>query len=71
MFTNSEYFCISIVYLFQIVIAAFTNDAWKVRNARSVLERQRRDTPVSYPMLSAKKNIWKENYIQLIKIIFD
>ncbi|XP_039312581.1 ATPase H(+)-transporting accessory protein 2 isoform X2 [Solenopsis invicta] len=29
----------------KIIIAAFTNDAWKVRNARSVLERQRRDTP--------------------------
>ncbi|XP_024892162.1 renin receptor isoform X2 [Temnothorax curvispinosus] len=29
----------------KIVVAAFTNDASKVRNARSVLERQRRDTP--------------------------
>ncbi|XP_012531496.1 ATPase H(+)-transporting accessory protein 2 isoform X3 [Monomorium pharaonis] len=29
----------------KIVIAAFTNDAWKVRNARSVLNRERRDTP--------------------------
>ncbi|XP_011702598.1 PREDICTED: renin receptor [Wasmannia auropunctata] len=27
-----------------VVIAVFTNDAWKVRNARSVLQRQRRDT---------------------------
>ncbi|XP_018403726.1 PREDICTED: renin receptor isoform X2 [Cyphomyrmex costatus] len=29
----------------KIVIASFTNDAWKARNARSVLERKRRDTP--------------------------
>ncbi|XP_071648726.1 ATPase H(+)-transporting accessory protein 2 isoform X4 [Temnothorax longispinosus] len=29
----------------KIVVAAFTNDASKVRNARSVLERQRRDAP--------------------------
>lgn len=40
-------------YLLQIVIAIFTNDAWKVRNARSVLERKRRDTPpVSYSIVS-------------------
>ncbi|XP_011875114.1 PREDICTED: renin receptor isoform X2 [Vollenhovia emeryi] len=29
----------------KVVMAVFTNDASKVRNARSVLERQRRDTP--------------------------
>ncbi|XP_018314523.1 renin receptor isoform X1 [Mycetomoellerius zeteki] len=33
------------LYNGKIVIAIFTNDAWKVRNARSVLERKRRDTP--------------------------
>ncbi|KYM83721.1 Renin receptor [Atta colombica] len=31
------------IYDGKIVIAIFTNDAWKVRNARSVLERKRRD----------------------------
>lgn len=31
------------IYDGKIVIVIFTNDAWKVRNARSVLERKRRD----------------------------
>ncbi|XP_018314524.1 renin receptor isoform X2 [Mycetomoellerius zeteki] len=42
------------LYNGKIVIAIFTNDAWKVRNARSVLERKRRDTPPAHKTKNVK-----------------
>jgi len=52
--------------MLQIVVAVFTNDASKVRNARSVRERQRRDTPVSYSILLFYVNILQSTVFQSI-----
>ncbi|XP_018373334.1 PREDICTED: renin receptor isoform X2 [Trachymyrmex cornetzi] len=38
----------------KIVIVIFTNDAWKERNARSVLERKRRDEPPAHKTKNVK-----------------
>ncbi|XP_070172740.1 ATPase H(+)-transporting accessory protein 2 isoform X3 [Polyergus mexicanus] len=51
----------------KVVISAFTNDASKVRNARSViLERQRRDT---LPEFSGRAKTYTENYPVIFNIL--
>ncbi|XP_011056096.1 PREDICTED: renin receptor isoform X3 [Acromyrmex echinatior] len=42
------------IYDGKIVIVIFTNDAWKVRNARSVLERKRRDDTPAHKTKNVK-----------------
>ncbi|KAL6259978.1 hypothetical protein P5V15_009886 [Pogonomyrmex californicus] len=51
----------------KVVIAAFTNDASKVRNARSVrLERKRRDAPLEF---SGRAKPYTDNYPAIFNII--
>ncbi|XP_071564881.1 ATPase H(+)-transporting accessory protein 2 isoform X3 [Temnothorax nylanderi] len=50
----------------KIVVAAFTNDASKVRNARSVLERQRREAP---PEFSGRAKTYTEDYPVIFNIM--
>ncbi|CAL1678394.1 unnamed protein product [Lasius platythorax] len=51
----------------KVVISAFTNDASKVRNARSVLlERQRRDAPSEF---SGRAKTYTENYPVIFNIL--
>ncbi|XP_029162598.1 renin receptor isoform X3 [Nylanderia fulva] len=56
-----------IAYDGQVVVSAFTNDASKVRNTRSVhLERQRRDT---LPEFSGRSKTYTENYPVIFNIM--
>ncbi|XP_018047247.1 PREDICTED: renin receptor isoform X3 [Atta colombica] len=55
------------IYDGKIVIAIFTNDAWKVRNARSVLERKRRDDLP--PEFSGRAKTYTEDYPVIFNIM--